>query len=60
MLLHVRTVKGKGWAHAEETPDAYHGVSPFDLATGKPLNPSGRQFLLRVRRGAEPLGGGGS
>lgn len=44
VLLHVRTVKGKGWAHAEETPDAYHGVSPFDLATGKPLNPSGRNF----------------
>ncbi len=44
VLLHVRTVKGKGWAHAEETPDAYHGASPFDLATGKPLNPSGRNF----------------
>lgn len=44
VLLHVRTVKGKGWTHAEETPDAYHGVSPFDLATGKPLNPSGRNF----------------
>ena len=44
VLLHVRTVKGKGWTHAEETPDAYHGVSPFDLATGKPLNPRGRNF----------------
>ena len=44
VLLHVRTVKGKGWAHAEETPDAYHGVSPFDLATGKPLKASGQNF----------------
>ena len=44
VLLHVRTVKGKGWPHAEETPDAYHGVSPFDLATGKPLKASGQTF----------------
>ena len=44
VLLHVRTVKGKGWPHAEETPDAYHGVSPFDLATGKPLKASGQNF----------------
>lgn len=44
VLLHVRTVKGKGWPHAEETPDAYHGVSPFDLATGKPLKASRQNF----------------
>ena len=44
VLVHVRTVKGKGWPHAEETPDAYHGVSPFDLATGKPLKASGQNF----------------
>lgn len=44
VLVHVRTVKGKGWPHAEETPDAYHGVSPFDLATGKSLKASGPNF----------------
>lgn len=36
VLLHVRTVKGKGWQLAEETPDAYHSVAPFDPETGKP------------------------
>lgn len=34
VLLHVRTVKGKGCAYAEQTPDRYHGVSPFDAKTG--------------------------
>ena len=34
VLLHVRTTKGKGFAPAEENPDAYHGVSPFDPMTG--------------------------
>lgn len=44
VLLHVRTIKGKGWGYAEETPDAYHGVAPFDLETGKPLKPSALNF----------------
>lgn len=36
VLLHVKTVKGKGYSFAEENPDAFHGVSPFDPSTGKP------------------------
>ena len=43
-LLHVRTVKGKGYAPAERTPDAFHGVSPFDPATGRPLKPAEPDF----------------
>ncbi len=35
VLLHVRTVKGKGYPPAEAAPDKFHGVSPFDLATGE-------------------------
>lgn len=34
VILHVCTKKGKGYSYAEETPSAYHGVSPFDLSTG--------------------------
>lgn len=34
VLLHIRTVKGKGYTYAEETPDAYHGVSPFQVEAG--------------------------
>ena len=44
VLLHVRTVKGKGWTPAEETPDAYHGVAPFDPVTGAPKSKSGPNF----------------
>lgn len=35
VLLHVRTVKGKGYPPAEAAPDRFHGVGPFDLATGE-------------------------
>lgn len=34
-LLHVVTQKGHGFKPAEEDPSGYHGVSPFDPATGK-------------------------
>lgn len=40
VLLHVRTVKGKGYQPAEEAPHKFHGVGPFDLATGLPQSPS--------------------
>jgi len=35
ILVHVLTQKGKGYAPAEENPIGYHGVSTFDVATGK-------------------------
>ena len=44
VLLHVKTVKGKGYPLAEENPDAFHGVSPFDSITGKPKKPGGENF----------------
>ena len=35
VLLHVLTRKGRGYRFAEENPRAFHGVSGFDIATGK-------------------------
>ena len=35
ILIHVLTRKGKGYLPAEKDPDLFHGVSPFDLETGK-------------------------
>lgn len=32
IVLHVTTVKGKGYLPAEKNPTVYHGVSPFDPA----------------------------
>jgi len=37
VLLHVQTVKGKGYEKAVEDPSTFHGVGPFDIPTGKPL-----------------------
>ena len=44
VLLHVKTVKGKGFLPAEENPDAFHGVAPFDPNTGKLKREPGESF----------------
>lgn len=44
VLLHVRTVKGKGYAPAEESPDRFHGVGKFDPATGELASRGGPSF----------------
>ena len=33
-VVHVMTVKGKGYEPAEKDPDIFHGVGPFDAETG--------------------------
>ena len=35
ILIHAVTKKGKGYKPAEESGDKYHGVSKFDVLTGK-------------------------
>lgn len=35
VVVHVKTVKGKGYRFAEKHPCYFHGVGPFDLETGK-------------------------
>lgn len=44
VVLHVNTVKGKGYPFAEKNPGRFHGVGPFDPETGLPRSPSGRTF----------------
>ncbi len=39
VVVHAKTIKGKGYKQAEGYYEHWHGVSPFDLKTGKPLNP---------------------
>lgn len=36
VVLHVLTVKGKGYDHAEKYPSLFHGISRFDVETGEP------------------------
>lgn len=35
VLLHVVTVKGKGYSIAEDKPQKYHGISPFFVENGE-------------------------
>ena len=35
VLLHVLTKKGKGYSPAEEAPDKFHGIGPFDIDSGE-------------------------
>ena len=35
VLVHVLTKKGKGYPPAEKNPARFHGISPFDVKTGK-------------------------
>jgi len=35
VLLHVMTEKGKGYEPAESAPDKFHGIGPFDIASGQ-------------------------
>ena len=44
VVVHINTVKGKGYAFSEENPDKFHGISAFDPATGLTLKPSGENF----------------
>ena len=34
VVVHVHTVKGKGYSYAEREPGRFHGVAPFDIETG--------------------------
>ncbi|MBA2848591.1 1-deoxy-D-xylulose-5-phosphate synthase [Thermosulfuriphilus ammonigenes] len=36
VLVHVLTKKGKGYPPAEEEPERFHGLGPFDVVTGRP------------------------
>lgn len=56
VLLHVKTKKGKGYLPAEENPDAFHGVSPFDPLTGKAKKPAGDNFSAVFGRTLARLG----
>ena len=37
VIVHVITEKGRGYEPARLKPEKFHGVSPFDVVTGKPV-----------------------
>lgn len=38
VLVHAVTHKGAGYVYAEDNPDTFHGISPFEIETGKTLS----------------------
>lgn len=55
VVVHINTLKGKGYAPAEQNKEIWHWHSPFDIATGESLSKGGEpdfadaslEYLLR-------------
>ena len=43
-LLHIRTVKGKGYAPAEKEQSIWHAPGKFDVCTGKRIVPEKKEY----------------
>jgi 1-deoxy-D-xylulose-5-phosphate synthase len=48
VLLHCRTVKGKGYEPAERQPGRYHGTPRFSIPTGENLDPEAPTTFTRA------------
>jgi len=48
VLMHVRTVKGKGYNPAEDEPTVWHGVSEFNKVNGKFTKKSSVKAYTRI------------
>ncbi len=43
VVIHINTLKGRGYDFAELSPEKFHGISKFDVITGEPMS-SGDSF----------------
>ena len=48
VLIHCVTKKGKGYHPAQKDSSAFHGASPFDVETGKPLSQDKRPSFSHI------------
>ncbi len=48
VLIHAQTVKGKGYKIAEGQHEKWHGVGPFDLASGVSKKKSGAKSATQI------------
>lgn len=44
VLIHVITEKGRGYSPAMLNPDVFHGIGPFDVATGKAIKSGAKTY----------------
>jgi len=56
VLVHVRTIKGKGYAPAEKNPEKFHGIGPFDPATGEALGSGALSYSAVFSRALAVIG----
>ena len=47
-IVHVNTLKGRGYEKAESEPDKYHGVAPFEIDNGVTSGKGGDTFTSVV------------
>ena len=50
VVVHINTLKGKGYAPAEQHKEQWHYNAPFDLKTGMPLYPADGEDYSSVTR----------
>lgn len=43
VVIHVNTIKGKGYEYAEKNPTEFHGIGKFNIETGEPIS-AGENF----------------
>ena len=44
VVIHLKTVKGKGYQPSQQSPSDFHGVSAFDTVTGLPISAQKTDF----------------
>lgn len=44
VIIHTLTQKGKGYNFAEQNPNKFHGVSPFNCKSGESASQSGKNY----------------
>jgi len=50
ILLHVSTVKGKGYEYAEQDPERFHKIEAFDVTTGQLTEVQSSKFKVQGAR----------
>ena len=48
VVIHMNTVKGKGYEASEMNKEAFHYVGPFDLQSGKPLSSMTKESYTQI------------
>lgn len=49
VVVHINTVKGKGYCQAEVEKEKYHFFGPFDRKTGEPKYPASESYISVAR-----------